>query len=56
MQFTLYMLKEAIQVVRCAQRTNNMEIMIKGTRGAPYKIHSNSKVAKKKERRPNKVV
>ena len=56
MQFTLYMLKEAIQVVRCAQRTNNMEIVFNGAQGAPYKIYSNSKVAKKKKRCPNKVV
>ena len=45
-----------ISFVECAQRTDDIETVFKSARGAPYKIYSNSKVAKKKERRHNKVV
>jgi len=42
--------------VGCAQRTNDMQIVFKGARGAPYKLSPNRRVFKKKERRSKTVV
>lgn len=45
-----------ILVVGCAQRTDDIEIVFKSARGAPYKLRPNARVVKDKERRSNKVV
>ena len=44
-----------IKVVGCAQRTDDMETVFKGAQGAPYKLSSNGRVVKDKERRPSKA-
>ena len=39
--------------VGCAQRTDDMETVFNGARGAPYKLCPNGRIVKEKERRPN---